>query len=288
MRPCKREFRLGVSRKTISGRREGNLRVTRFAAIRVSRSSELSGVHVHVALCASRGVQLVFRIPPRRFMALSALHRGVLAFQRETALLVLFARVQRRLEAGFGVAGDAIAPGRPARELAFVHVLMAIGAFVVCDRLLEIGILVTHEAAGLGVFSVERELGQVVVKSGLGAHRFPGGRDVAGLARALERRIHERAAVRVDVAVLTAGKGQSLVPGRSTPRRWRMALHTIQALMASGQGIRCAAVIEARCRLPGVLGMAVGTLIAELRPMRILMAGRRIPWAVREMCCEDP
>ena len=174
MRPCENEFRLGVSRKTIGGRRECNLRVTRFAAVRVSCSGELSGVRIHVALGTSRGPQLVFRVAPGGFMALSALHRGVLAFQRETALLVLFARVQRRLEAGFCVARHAIAPGRPARELAFMHVLMAIGAFVVRDRLLEIGVLVTHEAAGLGVFSVERELGQVVIESRLGAHRFPG------------------------------------------------------------------------------------------------------------------
>ena len=272
MRPREDEFRLRVSRKTISGRRECNLRVTRFAAIRVSRSSELSGVHVHVALRASRRFQFVFRISPGGFMALSALHGRVLAFQWEKALLMLFAGVQRRLEAGFGVARGAIAPRRPARELAFVHVLMAIGALFVRDGLLEIGVLMAHETAGFGVFPMQWKLGQVVIESRLGSHGFPGSRYMAGLAGAFECRIHEGAAVRIAVAVLATGKTQSLVAGRSTSRRGCVALHALDVLMPPRQRIRRTAVIEARGRLPGVLGMAVRALVAELRPVRILMA----------------
>ncbi len=247
------EFRLGMARQTIRRRRERNLRMTGFAAVRVSRPGELSGVRVQVALRTSSGSQLVFRIPPGGFVALGALHGRVLAFEREKAFLVLFASIQRRLEAGLGVARDTIAPGRPPRELALMHVLMAIGALFVGDGLLEIGVLMTLETAGLGVLSVERELGQVVIESGFGAHRFPGSRYVAGLAGAFEGRIHERASMRIVVAILAAGEVQSLVPGRSTPRRGRVALHAVEALMAPSQGIRRTAVIEARCRLPGVL-----------------------------------
>ena len=170
------------------------------------------------------------------------------------------------------MARDAIAAGRSARELAFVHVLMAIGAFFVRDGLFEIGALMTLEAAGFGVFSVERKLGLVMVESGVGSHGFPGGRHVAGLAGAPEGRIHESAAMRIGVAILTAGKAQALIAGSSTARRGRMALHTIDALMAPGQGIRCTAVIEARSRLPGVLRMAVRAFVAELPAVLILMA----------------
>ena len=184
------------------------------------------------------------------------------------------------------MARDAIAPGCAARELALMHVLMAIGAFIVRDGLLEIGVLMAHEAAGLGVLSVERELGQIVIESCLGAYRFPGGRYVAGLASALERRIHERAAVRIAVAVLTAGKAQTFVPRRSTARRRRMALPALDALMPARQRIRRTAVIEARGRLPGVLEMAVRTLVAELRPMRILMASRTFGGQSKECLVE--
>jgi hypothetical protein len=83
---------------------------------------------------------------------------------------------------------------------------MAIGAFFVCDGLFEIGALMTLEAAGFGVFSVQRKLGLVVIESGFASHGFPGSRYMAGLAGAFERRVHERPAMRIGVAVLAAGK----------------------------------------------------------------------------------
>ena len=253
MRSGEHELRLGMARQAIRGRRERDLSVTGFATVGIRSSGELSGVHVCVALHASGGLQLVFRIFPAWLVALSALHGRVLALQRETALLVLFASVQRRLEAGFGVARHTIAPSRPAGELAFVHVLMTIGAFFVRDRLLEIRALVAHEAAGLGVLPVKRELGQVVIESRSRSHGFPGGRRVAGFAGAFEGRIDKRAAVWIAVAILAAGKAQPLVAGRSTAGRRRVAFHALQALVASGQRIRGTAVIETRGRLPGVL-----------------------------------
>ena len=166
----------------------------------------------------------------------------------------------------------AIAAGRPTRELTFVHVLVAIGAFLVCHGLLEIGVLMALEAAGLGVFSVEREFGLVVIESRVGSHGFPGGCYVARLAGSLERRVHERAAMRIGMAVLTGGKAQTLVSRRSTTRRRRMALHAVDTLMPPCQGIRCTAVIEARSGFPGVLRMAVRALVAELSGVRILVA----------------
>ena len=93
MRSGEGEFCLGVSLQTVSGRCESNLSVTRFAAVRVRRSGELSGVRIHVALRTSQGIQLVFRVASGGFVALDALHGRVLAFQREKALLVLFAGV---------------------------------------------------------------------------------------------------------------------------------------------------------------------------------------------------
>ena len=151
------------------------------------------------------------------------------------------------------MAGGAIAPCGAARELAFVNVFMAIGALLMRNRLLEIGVLVTQEAASRGMFSMQRELGLIVVKSRLCAHRFPAGGDMARLAGAFKRSIHEGPAMRIRMAALTAREVQSLVAGRSTARRRRVALHAIEALMPTRQRIRCAAVIETRRWFPGVL-----------------------------------
>ena len=253
MRSSEYKLRLGVAHQAIGGRRERNLSVTGFAAVGIRGSGELPGMDVRVATRTSRGFELVFRVSPGGFVALSALHGRVFSFEWKEAFLVLFAGVQRRLETGFGVARDTIAAGCPAGELAFVHILMTIGAFLVCHGLLEIGVLMALETAGLGVLSVKRELRQVVIESRFGSHGFPGSRYVAGLAGALEGRIHEGAAVRIGVAVLAAGEAQPLVTGRSTAGRGRVALHAIDILMPARQRIRGTAVIEARCGLPGVL-----------------------------------
>ncbi len=93
MRSCQNKLRLGVAGETIRGRRECNLRVTGFAAVRVSCSGELSGVYVGVALRTSGGFQLVFRVFPTGLVALGALHDRVLPFERKQTLLVLFAGV---------------------------------------------------------------------------------------------------------------------------------------------------------------------------------------------------
>lgn len=276
MRSGEYKLRLGVALQAIRGRGERDLSVAGFAAVGIRGSGELSAVHVRVALRTSGGFELVFRIFPAGLVALSALHGGVLAFQRKTALLVLFARVQRRLETGFRVARSAITPSRPGRELAFVHILMAIGALFMSDGLFEIGVLMTLEAARVGVLSVERELGQIVIESRFVAHRFPAAGHVAGLAGALEGRIDKRAAVRIGVAILATGEAQSLVPGGRTPRCGRVALHAVQALVAPCQRIRGTAVIEARCRLPGLLRMAVRAFVAQLPAVRILMARRAL------------
>ena len=93
MRSRQNELRLSVARQTISGRRESNLSVARFTTVCISRSGELSGVHVRMALRASRGFQFIFCVAPGGLMALGALHGRVLAFQRKSALLMLFASV---------------------------------------------------------------------------------------------------------------------------------------------------------------------------------------------------
>jgi len=93
MRSCEYKLRLGVAREIIRGRRERNLRVTGFAAVRIRRSGELFGVHVRVALRTSRGFQLVFRISPGGLVALRAFNGGVLALQRKETLLVLLPSV---------------------------------------------------------------------------------------------------------------------------------------------------------------------------------------------------
>lgn len=111
-----------------------------------------------------------------------------------------------------------------------------------------------------------------MIESRSGSHRFPGSRYVTGLAGAFERRIHESPAMRIDVAILATGEAQSLVSGRSTARRRRVALHALDVLMPAGQRIRGTAVIEARSRLPGVLRMAVRAFVTELPAVLILMA----------------
>ena len=99
-----------------------------------------------------------------------------------------------------------------------MNIFVAISTLFVRDWLHEIGVLVTHEAAGFGMLSVQRKLGHIVVESGFGAYGFPTGSHVACLARALRRSVHESTTVGICVAVLTTGKTQSLVPGRSTAR----------------------------------------------------------------------
>ena len=93
MRSGEHKFGLCMSRKTVGRRSEGCLRVARFAAIGISRTRELPGVNIRMAPFTSGGFQFVFRIFSAGLVALNAVHRRVLAFQRESALLVLFASV---------------------------------------------------------------------------------------------------------------------------------------------------------------------------------------------------
>src|SRR5712692_7688282 len=73
-----------------------------------------------------------------------------------------------------GVAGGAIASVGALGELPAVWVrLVAVGAFLVCDRLLEIPPRVTLAAAHLGMLAEQREMCLRVIEFCLHLHLFP-------------------------------------------------------------------------------------------------------------------
>src|SRR5581483_11196191 len=66
---------------------------------------------------------------------------------------------------------------------------------------------------------------------------------------------------------------QALVADHGCARRRSVALLAIQALVAPGERISCASVIEARRRFPSLLRVAVLALRTELAGVRVLMTG---------------
>jgi len=203
-----REARLLVLRQ-----REGRGMVTLevvalFAAIQVRRSGELTLVLVFVTVHAFAELDLEERVLPLGYMAPFALHLGVLAFQRVSAFGVFFHSISRRLEAVQGVTAGAFDSPRSFHELAVVHVLVAVDAFLESQRLLEVSLEVALRTFNRLVFAEQGIFRFGMVEffvDGLQRAAFPAARIVAGLASLLL----EAALVRISVAIVALAEGQT-------------------------------------------------------------------------------
>ena len=93
-------------------------------------------------------------------------------------------RVRREPMSGLGkcrsapardrVTGAAFTAIGPMNELAFVPVLVAIQAFLMSQRLLEVHVLMTLQASHLDMFAIQRKLRGAVVEAVRTSHSLPG------------------------------------------------------------------------------------------------------------------
>jgi hypothetical protein len=102
------------------------------------------------AHCKLQSVQGVFALGQ---MALSAFNTCVTTLQRILGRGVLFDPEKRRFPALYVMTGRTLAAIRPLRELSLMGILVAIGAFLEGEGLLEIPIGMAFSAFDGGVFS---------------------------------------------------------------------------------------------------------------------------------------
>lgn len=194
------------------------------------------------------------------------------AFKLERALLMRFAGEQRRLELGFVMAGVAVGARRASFELAAMNVLVAITAQPMGHRSPEIIILVALGTSAVRMFAMQRKLTLVVIETASRQDRLPAGGRMATLARALERRVLECAAMLIGMAILTAGEGETFVPCGRFSRLGTVTLHTCHVLMKPCERVCASKMVEPFGRLPGFLIVAAKAFSTKLASVRILMA----------------
>ena len=167
----------------------------------------------------------------------------------------------------------------PLAELSAVRVgCMAVGAFRMRHRLLEVALEVALFARNLTVFSKQWEACLCVIKLSCHAHLFPGNGVMAALAGC-----RERALMRIGMAGCAIGEGKSPVfyirPG---------SLHADMALLASHALVRAServlrfGVIELRHALPVREGVTGGAVFAQLADVLVDVAAQTIPCKSQE------
>jgi hypothetical protein len=157
-----------VARQVEGGGPERFLRMTLLAAVFVGRGAEFAAVRVGVAIHADQLARLIRSFFAGRLMTQLAFHFEMFAFQLERALLMRIAREQRWLELCLGMAGVTIGARRSSRKLAAMNVLMAIAAQRMGHRSAEIIVLVALRTGALGMFSMQRKPGFVVIEAACG------------------------------------------------------------------------------------------------------------------------
>ena len=125
--------------------------VTVFAPVVMGRTGKLPIMCVLVALRAIRELHLVNSVPAGGGMALRALDGGMLALERIPGSLMFLHAKQRRLPILDSVTFRAFALQGTVRELAVVHILVAVGAIRESKRLLEFASGVASRAIHLCV-----------------------------------------------------------------------------------------------------------------------------------------
>ncbi len=196
--------------------------MAKFALVQVRRCRKLPLVLVLVAICAVIELDQVQGVFAFRNMTAAALHGGMLELQRIRGLRMFFHPKRGRLESGNGVAGRTFAGVGALDELPVVLTLVATGALIECERLLEIAAGVALHATD-GLMSAEqRVFGFGVVKvfaDGLQGNTPPATCVVAGLTSLLA----ETSMVRISMTIVAFPERQADV-ARLVIRPRRVAL----------------------------------------------------------------
>ena len=217
-------------------------------------------MRVGMAIHADQLAGLVRSVPARRLMTLLARQFEMFTLQLESTLLVRIACEERGFELQFVMAGVTVCARRAAFELAVVNVFMAIATKGVRHRSPEIIIFVTLRAVRFGVFPMQRKLGASVIEGAGWGYGLPARGRVAGLARALERRVLEGAAVRIGVAILTISKRQALIMRGGFTRLGPVTACAGHVLVQSRERERRTGMVEALGWLPSFLTVAAQAL----------------------------
>ncbi len=263
-RMCVDQPKLGfrVTAQIESGWAERLLRMAEFTAVLIGRCAEFAAVRISMAIGAEQLAGFVDGFFAGRLVTEIAFEFGVLTFQLERALLVHLSRIKRRLEIGFIVAGGTVRARSAAVKLTAMDVFVALAAQSMRYRRAKIVVLVALLATGFPVFAAQRKVGLTVIEAARRNQRFPPGCRVASLAGALERRVLERAFVRIGMAVLAVGEGQPFVPRCGFAGFRGVTFHACDIRMKTGQREGCPEVIESLGRLPCVLAMTAETICA--------------------------
>jgi hypothetical protein len=180
------------------------------ATVPIGFLSEIPTMGIGVAVGALQLSRLVHCIATLRFMAFGTGEICVLPHERKRAAHVSFAIEERRFEILRAVACGTIGTRRARRKLAFVRILVAVPAEFVRHGPLEVAFTVTPGASKSRMLAHQREFCKIVIETHAWPVVFPTSGIMAGLAFIAEFHIQESAMVRIGVAALTAGKGQSL------------------------------------------------------------------------------
>ena len=170
-------------------------------------------VGVGMAVRAQQGAGLVHGIARLGHVASRALKFGVFGLERERALLVRFARKQRRLEPDLVMTSSAIGSGGAGNELSFMDIFVATRAQAVGDGPVEIAVLVALRAQEFRVPSPQREGGRGVTEVARRLARLPTIGFVTGVTASADLGLLEGSPVGIRVATLATACVQSLVAG---------------------------------------------------------------------------
>ena len=119
------------------------------ALIQIWRGGKLTLVSIRMAVRAAVKLDLERRLLSPGYVTLRALDRGMLALERITGERMILHRELRRLESLNTMAGRALTSVRPLQKLSVVSVGVAIRAFPIRQRMLEVSTSVAEYAVHL-------------------------------------------------------------------------------------------------------------------------------------------
>jgi hypothetical protein len=156
------------------------------AAVLVRRGRELALVHVLMTAAALGCGDVKDCVLALGYVALLAFDGSVLSFERIRGGRMQPDRERRRLEAFDLVTGRAIGSCGSRQELSLVIIRMAVGAFAMRDRRLEIALGVAVAASHAAVLAFQRKDSLGMIEAFQLRDTRPTRRAVAGLAGPLE------------------------------------------------------------------------------------------------------
>ena len=150
---------------------------------------------------------------------------------------------------------------------------MATAAQFVSNWSFEIAVFVTLGASNLSVPAVQREIRGLMIELIAGRVRFPANCRVALLAGIGELGFRKCSPMRIGMAVFAPRKREPLIFCRRFRRSRGVTFCAGDVLMEPSQRKLCAAMIKFLGWLPCGLRMAAHAVRAQLRSVRVLMAG---------------